>query len=94
MPDGWTYGMGYWMPKPVTMAKLRARIDRDPDTMEKLMRRLRRQQEFALETEDYKSPAPRLPPRSWSPGIRPGASPSATTASWRTSCSAGTSWTG
>lgn len=24
MPEGWTCGMGYYMPKPVTMAKLRA----------------------------------------------------------------------
>ena len=30
MPEGWTCGMGYYMPKPLTMAKLRARIDRDP----------------------------------------------------------------
>ena len=35
---GWTCGMGYYMPKPLTMAKLRARIDRDPAAMEKLMR--------------------------------------------------------
>ena len=56
MPEGWTCGMGYYMPKPVTMAKLRARIDRDPDTMEKLMRKLNRQKELVLETEDYKRP--------------------------------------
>ena len=35
MPEGWTCGMGYYMPKPLTMAKLRARIDRDPAAMEK-----------------------------------------------------------
>ena len=43
------------------MAKLRARIDRDPGTMETLTRRLNGQQEFALQTADYKklrSPAP------------------------------------
>ena len=43
MPEGWTCGMGYYMPKPLTMAKLRARIDRDPAAMEKLMRKLNRQ---------------------------------------------------
>ena len=60
-PDGWSYGMGYWVSKPVTMAKLRARIDRDPDTMERLTRTLNNQTEFRLNTVDYKklrSPAP------------------------------------
>ena len=51
MPEGWSYGMGYWMPKPVTMAKLRARIDRDPRTMERLTRALGRQREFTLDAE-------------------------------------------
>ena len=60
-PDGWSYGMGYWVSKPVTMAKLRARIDRDPKTMETLMEQLGGQTEFVLDTTDYKklrSPAP------------------------------------
>ena len=60
-PEQWSYGMGYWMPKPATMAALRRRIDADPKTMEAMMRSLGRQSEFALETEDYKrprSPAP------------------------------------
>ena len=56
MPEGWTYGMGYYLPKPVTMAKLRARIDRDPDSMLRLTRKLGRQKEFVLEAEDYKRP--------------------------------------
>ena len=53
--------MGYWVSKPVTMAKLRARIDRDPKTMEELTKTLNGQTEFALETVDYKklrAPAP------------------------------------
>ena len=61
MPDSWSYGMGYWVSKPVTMAKLRARIDRDPAAMEELTRRLNGQAEFTLDTTDYKklrSPAP------------------------------------
>lgn len=61
MPEGWTYGMGYYMPKPVTMAKLRARIDRDPKTMMDLTARLARQKEFVLETEDYKKPRSAAP---------------------------------
>ena len=55
-PDGWNYGMGYYLPKPLTMAKLRARVDRDPKTMEKLTRTLENQEEFFLETQDYKRP--------------------------------------
>ena len=61
MPDGWSYGLGYYMPKPVTMAKLRKRIDRDPRRMEKLMRQLNRQEEFHLETLDYKKPRSEAP---------------------------------
>ena len=60
-PESWTYGMGYYMPKPLTMAKLRARIDRDPGTMERLTRALARQEEFALETVDYKKPRSQPP---------------------------------
>jgi len=60
-PDDWSYGMGYWVSKPATMAKLRNRIDRDPATMEHLTRILNGQTEFSLNTVDYKklrSPAP------------------------------------
>jgi len=56
MPEGWTYGMGYYCPKALTMAKLRSRIDRDPKTMERLTRALAGQTEFTLDTEDYKRP--------------------------------------
>lgn len=48
-PEYYSYGMGAWDLPPVTMAKLRARIDRDPKPLEKLARRLERQGEFALE---------------------------------------------
>ena len=61
MPEGWTCGMGYYMPKPVTMAKLRARIDRDPETMEKLMRKLAGQTEFTLAAQEYKRPRSQAP---------------------------------
>ena len=46
MPEGWTCGMGYYMPRPVTMAKLRA---------------LSRQETFVLETEDYRRPKSAAP---------------------------------
>ena len=35
-PEEWSYGLGYYMVKPVTMAKLRAWMDADPAPMEKL----------------------------------------------------------
>lgn len=60
-PECWSYGMGYWMPKPETMAKLRRRIDADPKTMEDLMRKLNGQEEFILETEQYKRPRSAAP---------------------------------
>ena len=55
-PEVWSCGMGYYMPRPLTMAKLRARIDRDPKPLERLARRLARQKEFCLEGETYKRP--------------------------------------
>ena len=70
MPEGWTYGMGYYMPKPLTMAKLRARIDRDPGTMAQLTRKLNRQKEFVLETEDYKRPKGAAPEKLLEPWYR------------------------
>ena len=60
-PEYYSYGMGCYDPTPLTMAKLRARIDRDPGTMEKLTRGLNRQTEFVLETEDYKKPRSQAP---------------------------------
>lgn len=69
-PDGWSYGMGYWVSKPVTMAKLRARIDRDPETMTELTRRLRRQTEFSLNTVDYKKPRAPAPAKELEPWYR------------------------
>jgi uncharacterized protein (TIGR02453 family) len=61
LPEGYTYGMGYWMPKPLTMAKLRSRMDHDPKTMTKLTRALDKQTEFILETLDYKKPRSQAP---------------------------------
>lgn len=70
MPEGWSYGMGYWMPKPVTMAKLRARIDRDPRTMERLTRALGRQREFTLDAENYRRPKSAAPSKLLERGTR------------------------
>ena len=54
--ERYSYGMGCWDPTPLTMAKLRARIDRDPAPVEKLARQLNRRGEFVLEGELYKRP--------------------------------------
>ncbi len=55
-PEYYSIGMGYYSATPMTMAKLRARMDRDPAPMEKLARRLRRQKEYVLEGEMYRRP--------------------------------------
>ena len=47
--------MGCYDPTPVTMAKLRARIDRDPKPLEKLARKLKKSS-FTLEGAEYKRP--------------------------------------
>ena len=55
-PECWRYGVGCYDATALTMAKLRAGIDRDPRQLEKLARRLNRQEEFRLEGERYKRP--------------------------------------
>ena len=55
-PEGYSYGMGCWDPTPLTMAKLRARMDRDPAQAAKLVRQVERRGEFQLEGEPYKRP--------------------------------------
>lgn len=55
-PERYSYGMGAWDSTPLTMAKLRASIDRDPKPVEKLARQVARRGEFTLEGELYKRP--------------------------------------
>lgn len=55
-PEGWSYGLGYWRATPLTMAKFRNKITREPEAMETLMRRLKRDGEFILETREYRRP--------------------------------------
>ena len=69
-PEEWSYGMGYWVSKPATMAKLRNRIDRDPAAMEELTRKLNRQTEFVLNTADYKKPRSQAPSELLEPWYR------------------------
>jgi len=53
-PENWSYGMGYYQAKPITMAKFRARIDRDPKKFERLIASLEKQDEFILDGDEYK----------------------------------------
>lgn len=53
-PEGYSFGLGYWMAQALTMAKFRARMDRDPKTMEKLASQLAKQDVFQLEGEEFK----------------------------------------
>ena len=69
-PENWSYGMGYYMAKPLTMAKLRARMERDPEEMLKLTRALNRQQEFVLNGEEYRKPKPGVPDAVLEPWYR------------------------
>ncbi len=55
-PEYYSIGMGYYSATPLTMAKLRARIDRDPKAMENLTRRIARRPEYQLEGECYRRP--------------------------------------
>ena len=54
-PEYYSMGMGWYDATPLTMAKLRARIDRDPKPLERLARRLEKS-EFRLEGAEYKRP--------------------------------------
>ncbi|MCL2084017.1 MAG: DUF2461 domain-containing protein [Oscillospiraceae bacterium] len=66
-PESWSYGLGYYQARPSTMAKLRARIDRDPKKFEALIAPLEKQDEFVLDGEEYarKKEAPTAKTAAW-----------------------------
>ena len=66
-PESWSYGLGYYSARPETMAKLRARIDKDPKAFEKLISVLDGQDEFALVGPEYvrKKEAPTPVTATW-----------------------------
>ena len=55
-PEGYTYGLGYYYARPITMAKFRRRLDTNPKPFEKLVRAFNRQDVFTLDGVDYKRP--------------------------------------
>lgn len=52
-PDYYSYGMGFWAASAATMTRYRQQIDRDPKTLEKLVRQFDHQQVFQLTGPDY-----------------------------------------
>lgn len=52
-PEGWSYGMGYGGAKAETMAKFRARLDKNPGEFERLVAYLDKQAEFVLDGQEY-----------------------------------------
>ncbi len=66
-PESWSYGLGYYQAKPLTMAKLRARIDKAPKQFERLIAPLEKQEEFVLEGLEYvrKKTAPTPKTAEW-----------------------------
>lgn len=51
--ENWSYGMGFWMTAPATMARHRARIQEDPYPLSRLQARLTSQTEFLLNGTSY-----------------------------------------
>ena len=66
-PENWSYGLGYYQAKPITMAKFRARIDKDPTKFEKFIAPLEKQDEFVLDGDEYKrkKKTPSLKTSAW-----------------------------
>ena len=66
-PEGWSYGLGYYAAKAVTMEKLRTRIDGNPKAFEKLIDLLNGQDEFKLDGPEYArvKPSPMPKTQEW-----------------------------
>ena len=47
-PDYYSYGMGFWCPRPALMAAYRRDIDQHPETLSRLVRQFNRQEVFTL----------------------------------------------
>ena len=66
-PESWSYGLGYFQAKSMTMAKFRMRIDRNPEKLEALIAPLAKQDEFVLNGPEYtrKKSAPTPETAAW-----------------------------
>ena len=52
-PDYYSYGMGFWCPRPALMAAYRQGIDRHPEELSRLVRQFNKQDVFALAGPEY-----------------------------------------
>lgn len=57
-PESWSYGLGYYAARALTMQKHRARIDRDPKPLLALAKRLADQKDFVLDGPSYAKAKP------------------------------------
>jgi len=66
-PEGWSYGLGYYAAKAVTMENVRASINKKPHELEKLIDLLGSQDEFKLEGDAYarQKQAPTMKTQEW-----------------------------
>jgi len=66
-PENWSYGLGYYSALAKTMAKHRARIDKNPKKFHKLVAPLDNQDEFILDGPEYsrKKEAPTPDLEAW-----------------------------
>lgn len=64
-PDHYGYGMGCWDMPPAVTARLRARIDQNPESVAKLARAVKRRGEFRLDGQTYKRPKGDPGPLLW-----------------------------
>jgi len=66
-PENWSYGLGYYSALPKTMAKLRARIDKNPKAFKRLVSPFKKQDEFVLDGPEYsrKKEAPTPETAEW-----------------------------
>ncbi|MCL2202527.1 MAG: DUF2461 domain-containing protein [Defluviitaleaceae bacterium] len=66
-PEGWSYGLGYYAAKAVTMENVRASINKKPHELEKLIDLLGSQEEFKLEGDAYarQKQAPTIKTQEW-----------------------------
>ena len=55
-PEGWSYGMGFWNATPTMMETFRRETAKNPGELEKLTRRLNKQDTFTLQGQEYKRP--------------------------------------
>ena len=55
-PEGWNYGVGFWNASPQTMAAMRRDMDENPQRLEKLARRLKKDGRFSVQGRDYARP--------------------------------------